>query len=164
MNLPLFPVTTVGSLPRSSTLLRALRDRQRGRISAQEFDAVADSAVLDAIRLQEEAGVDIITDGEQRRDNFYSFAADKLNGVRLMSLAELLDYVEDKAGFEEILGTLDVPAFSMMNPTAVGPISRRVPLAVDEYRFLRKHTDRPVKIPLPGPYLLTRAMWVEGLS
>jgi 5-methyltetrahydropteroyltriglutamate--homocysteine methyltransferase len=157
-------VTTVGSWPRSPEILRALRDRQYGRITAEQFDPIADGAALAALRLQEAAGVDIVTDGEQRRDNFFSFVADKLEGVRLMSLAELLDYVEDKAGFEELLGTLDVPAYSMMNPTAVGRIARRSPLAVEEYRFLRKHTDRPIKIPLPGPYLLTRAMWVEGLS
>ncbi len=164
MQLPLFPVTTVGSWPRSRELLRALRDRQHGRISAEQFDAVADKAVLDALHAQDAAGVDIVTDGEQRRDNFFSFVAEKLEGTRLMSLAELLDYMEDKASFEEILGTLDVPAFSMMNPTAVGRIARRTPLAVDEYRFLRQHTNKPIKIPLPGPYLLTRAMWVEGLS
>src|SRR4051794_18591471 len=162
--LPLFPVTTVGSWPRSRPLLRALRARQQGRITEEEFARVADTAVLDALQAQEAAGVDIVTDGEQRRDNFYSFVAEKLEGVRLMSLAELLDYVEDKAGFEEILGTLDVPAYSMMNPTAVGRLARRAPLAVDEYRFLRRHTTRPIKVPLPGPYLLTRAMWVEGLS
>ena len=162
--LPLFPVTTVGSWPRSRTLLRALRDRQHGRLTAEQFDAVADDAVLAALAAQDAAGVDIVTDGEQRRENFFSFVAEKLEGVRLMSLAELLDYVEDKAGFEEILGTLDVPAYSMMNPTATGQLARRAPLAVDEYRFLRQHTDKPIKIPLPGPYLLTRAMWVEGLS
>jgi 5-methyltetrahydropteroyltriglutamate--homocysteine methyltransferase len=161
---PRFPVTSVGSWPRSRALLRALRSRQQGRISAEAFDAVADEAVLAALAAQDAAGVDIVTDGEQRRDNFYSFVAEKLEGVRLMSLAELLDYVEDKAGFEEILGTLDVPAYSMMNPTAVGRLARRRSLALDEYRFLRQHTAKPVKIPLPGPYLLTRAMWVEGLS
>jgi 5-methyltetrahydropteroyltriglutamate--homocysteine methyltransferase len=145
-------------------LLRALRDRQHGRRTAEQFDAVADEAVLAALQAQEAAGVDIVSDGEQRRDNFFSFVAEKLEGVRLMTLAELLDYVEDKASFEEILGTLDVPAYSMMNPSAVGRLARRAPLVVDEYRFLRQHTTKPIKIPLPGPYLLTRAMWVEGLS
>jgi 5-methyltetrahydropteroyltriglutamate--homocysteine methyltransferase len=57
-----------------------------------------------------------------------------------------------------------VPAFSIKNPTCVGRIQRRKPLALDEYRFLRRHTDRPIKIPLPGPYLLTRAMWVKEVS
>lgn len=116
------------------------------------------------LRIQEEAGVDIVTDGEQRRDNFFSFLYEKVEGVKLMSLAEMLDYVEDKAGFEELLRTMDVPAFSMFNPTAVGRISRKAPLALHEYRFLREHTTRPIKVTLPGPYLLTRAMWLQGIS
>jgi 5-methyltetrahydropteroyltriglutamate--homocysteine methyltransferase len=85
---PLFPVTTVGSWPRSREILRALRDKQHGRISAEQFDAIADQAALNTLRLQEAVGVDIVTDGEQRRDNFFSFVADNLEGVRLMSLAE----------------------------------------------------------------------------
>ena len=160
-SVPLFPVTTVGSWTRPPELLRAQGRKQRGKISAAEFERVADDAVLETLRLQEEAGVDLVTDGEQRRDNFYSFVAEKLSGVRLMSLAELLDLVEDKDGFERILQTLDVPAFSIRNPTCVGKIERRAPLALDEYLFLRQHTDRPIKVPLPGPYLLTRAMWVK---
>jgi 5-methyltetrahydropteroyltriglutamate--homocysteine methyltransferase len=160
-SVPLFPVTTVGSWTRPPELLRAQGRKQRGKISAAEFERVADEAVLETLRLQEEAGVDLVTDGEQRRDNFYSFVAEKLDGVRLMSLAEMLDIVEDKDGFERILQTLDVPAFSIRNPTCVGKIERRAPLALDEYLFLRQHTDRPIKVPLPGPYLLTRAMWVK---
>ena len=160
-SVPLFPVTTVGSWTRSPELLRAQSRKQRGKISAAEFERVADEAVLETLRLQEEAGVDLVTDGEQRRDNFYSFVAEKLDGVRLMSLAEMLDIVEDKDGVERILQTLDVPAFSIRNPTCVGKIERRAPLALDEYLFLRQHTDRPIKVPLPGPYLLTRAMWVK---
>jgi len=151
----------VGSWPRSPEVLRAQRRRHHGDISAEEFDHVADAAVIEALKHQESAGIDIVTDGEQRRDNFYSFVADKLDGVRLMSLAEMLDIVEDKAGFERILQTLDVPAYSIRNPTCVGIVSRREPLALNEYLFLRQHTDRPIKVPLPGPYLLTRAMWVK---
>src|SRR5829696_7842111 len=149
-SVPLFPVTMVGSWTRSPELLRAQSRKQRGKISAAEFERVADKAVLETLRLQEEAGVDLVTDGEQRRDNFYSFVAEKLDGVRLMSLAEMLDLIEDKDGFERILQTLDVPAFSIRNPTCVGRVRRRQPLAEEEYRFLRRHTDRPIKIPLPG--------------
>jgi len=76
----------------------------------------------------------------------------------------MLDVVEDKMAFERILQTLDVPAFSIKNPTCVGKISRRRALAVEDYRFLRQHTDRPIKVTLPGPYLLTRAMWVKEVS
>ena len=92
---PLFPVTVVGSLPRSQPLLNALRRKQAGRLSPAEFDRVASQAVQEAVALQEQAGVDILSDGEQWRDNFYSFIVEHVDGIRLMSLAELLDYVEN---------------------------------------------------------------------
>ena len=82
----------------------------------------------------------------------------------MMTLAEMLDIIEDKAGFEMILQTLDVPAFSISNATCIGPVSRRDSLAVDEVRFLKQHTDKPVKVPLPGPYLLTRGMFVREVT
>ncbi len=162
--LPLFPVTVVGSWPRPTWLLDALRKRQAGKLSFSEFNDVADRAVLEALRYQEEADVDIVSDGEQRRDNFYSFVVEKLEGVKLMSLAEIMDHVEDKASFDKILRSLDAPAFAIHNPTVVGKIKRRMPLALDEYRFLRQHTQKPIKVPLPGPYLLARSMWVKGVS
>ena len=81
-----------------------------------------------------------------------------------MSLAEMLDTGEDKSSFEEMLETLDVPASAIRNPTCVGRLSRREPLAVNELRFVRQLTDKPVKVTLPGPYLLTRAMWVGAFS
>lgn len=163
-SLPLFPVTMVGSWPRSLELLRTQKLRRNGTVTDEEFQRLADQAVLQVLQLQQQAGVDMVTDGEQRRDNFYSFVADKLGGVQLMTLAEMLDLVEDKDGFEEILQTLDVPAYSISNPTCVGRIERRRPLAVDELRFLRKHTRKPVKVPLPGPYLLTRSMFVAEVT
>jgi 5-methyltetrahydropteroyltriglutamate--homocysteine methyltransferase len=157
-------VTTVGSWPRPAELARAFPQKRRGEMTAAEFDRLADRAVLAALRAQEEAGADLVTDGEQRRDNFYSFVAEKLDGVRLMTLAEMLDVVEDKEGFGRLLATLDVPAFAISNPTCIGPLARRAPLAVDDYRFLRNHTDKPIKVTLPGPYLLTRAMWVKEVT
>ncbi len=163
MNTP-FSVTQVGSWPRSEALLAALREKRMGRMTAAEFNTVADDEVRRCVAIQEEAGVDIVVDGELRRDNFYSFITDKVDGTRLMSLAEMLDTVEDKAAFEEMLVTLDAPAFAIRNPTCVGKLKRREPLAADEYRFTRSLTDKPVKVTLPGPYLLTRAMWVTAHS
>ncbi|MDA0947309.1 MAG: hypothetical protein O2799_02255 [Planctomycetota bacterium] len=160
----MFTVTQVGSWPRSRDLLRALRDKQQGRMTRAEFEAVADEEVRRCVSHQVEAGVDVVVDGEQRRDNFYSFVTDKLDGTRLMSLAEMLDTVPDKAAFEEMLTTLDVPASSIRNPTCTGRLARREPLAVDELRFVRELTDLPVKVSLPGPYLLTRSMWVGAFS
>ncbi len=161
---PLFPVTVVGSWPRPPYLLRALRQHQAGQLSAKEFNVQADKAVLECLKYQDDAGVDIVSDGEQRRDNFYSFVVEKLDGVKLMSLAELMNHVEDKASFDQILRSQDAPAFAIHNTTVVGKVKRRQSLALDEYQFLRKHTDKPVKVALPGPYLLTRSMWVKGVS
>ena len=162
--LPLFPVTTVGSWPRPPQVVQGQRDYRRQRIDRQELDRVAGEAIIALLRLQHDLDVDIVTDGELRRDNFYSFVAQKLEGVRLMTLAEMLEVVEDKAGFEQLLQTLDVPAYSISSPICIGPITRREPLTVDDLRFARRHTDRPIKVTLPGPYLLTRAMFVPELS
>jgi 5-methyltetrahydropteroyltriglutamate--homocysteine methyltransferase len=162
--LPLFPVTSVGSWPRPVAVCDARRQLRRGRIGRNEFDRIADAAVIDLLRLQHDIGCHIVTDGELRRDNFYSFVADKVEGVRLMTLADMLDVVEDKAGFERLLQTLDVPAYSISSPICVGRIARREPLALHDLRFVKRHTDRPVKVTLPGPYLLTRAMYVPELT
>ncbi len=159
-----FTTTQVGSWPRSKNMLRALRDRRTGRITREEFDRVADEEVRRTVRIQEEAGLDVLVDGEHRRDNFYSFVTDKMEGTRLMSLAEMLDEMEDKSGFEEMLTTLDVPASAIRNPTCMGRLSRREPLALDDFRFVKSLTDKPVKITLPGPYLLTRSMWVSAYT
>ena len=159
-----FQTTQVGSWPRSKTMLRALRARRLGEMSRADFDAVADLEVRRTVRIQEEAGLDIVVDGEHRRDNFYSFISEKVEGTRLMSLAEMLDEVEDKSGFEELLTTLDVPASAIRNPTCVGRLTRREPLALDDFRFVKSLTDKPVKITLPGPYLLNRSMWVGAYT
>ncbi len=161
---PLFPVTTVGSWPRSTALIRALRAKQSGEMSERDFDAIADQEVIASLRSQEDAGVDIVTDGEQRRDNFYSFAVDKLSGMRLMKVSELLDYAKDRARMEEVLRALDVPAFAIKSPIVLGKLGKRDGLALDELAFMKRHTDRQIKIPLPGPYMLTRSSWFEGLS
>ncbi|MBW7897919.1 5-methyltetrahydropteroyltriglutamate--homocysteine methyltransferase [Candidatus Brocadiaceae bacterium B188] len=164
LNIPLFPVTMVGSLPRSKAVIKALGRRQKGLIGDKEFDSIVCDATLEALRLQEEAGVDIVTDGEQRRDNFYSFVAGHIDGIQLMSLTEMLNYVEDKATFERLLNALDVPAFALKNPVVTGKLKRKHPLVLNDYLFLRQHTNKPIKTTLPGPYLLTRSMWVKSLS
>jgi 5-methyltetrahydropteroyltriglutamate--homocysteine methyltransferase len=160
----LFPVTVVGSWPRPTWLIQALRKRQAGESSFEEFNAVANDAVLASVKQQEDAGVDIVSDGEQRRDNFYSFVVEKLDGIKLMTVAQLLDFVKDRASFEESLRALDVPAFAMKSPVAIGQVRAREYLALDELKFLKEHTGRKTKIPLPGPYMLTRSSWFPGLS
>src|SRR6266849_1799083 len=92
------------------------------------------------------------------------FVVEKLSGMKLMKVSELLDYMKDRAGFEEILRALDVPAFAIKSPIAVDKLGEREGLALDELEYLREHTTRQTKIPIPGPYLLTRSSWFEGLS
>lgn len=164
MTLPLFPVTTVGSWPRPPEVAEAMRAYRHRRITRTERDDVVDAAVIELLHLQERIGCDIVTDGELRRDNFYSFVAEKLSGVQLMTLAEMLEVVEDKAGFEQLLQTLDVPSYSISSPICTARIARREPLAVDDLAFARRYTDLPIKVTLPGPYLLTRAMFVPELT
>jgi 5-methyltetrahydropteroyltriglutamate--homocysteine methyltransferase len=153
-------VTQVGSWPRAEKLLAALTERQEGRLSREAFERLADDEVRACVAQQLDAGVDILVDGEQRRDNFYSFITDKVDGTRLMTLAELVD----RPGFKRTLQKLDVPPSAIKNATCVGTLSRREPLAVGELRFVRQLSDKPVKVPLPGPYLLARSMWVEGFT
>src|SRR5215467_6404401 len=160
----LFPVTTVGSWPRPTWLLQALRKRQSGEISFDQFNTLANDAVVEAVRLQEQAGIDIVTDGEERRDNFYSFVVEKLEGVKLMTLSQLLDFINDRASFEEALRALDVPSFAMKSPVAVDKIRPKARLAVDELNFLKANTSKKIKVPIPGPYMLTRSSWFPGLS
>lgn len=164
MESTLFATSVIGSWPRSVEVQKAMREKRAGRMTEEAFQSIADQAVIECLRLQEAAGIDIVSDGEQRRDNYISFVAEHLHNVKMLTVSELLEYIDDKASFEEILGTLDVPAFSLSNPAAAGKISRKKPLALNDFRFLKKHTDRKIKVTLPGPYLLTRSMWVEGLS
>ena len=157
----MFDVTQVGSWPRSQNLLRALRARRKGEITRAEFDRVADDEVRRCVASQVEAGVDIVVDGEQRRDSFVSFVTEKVEGTKLMSLEETAD---DKNAFAEMLRAADVKPDTIRNPVCVGKLSRRDPLAVDEFKFVRSLTDLPVKIALPGPYLLIRTMWGPKVS
>ena len=159
-----FQTSVVGSWPRPEWLLGELSRKNAGETSYDEFSEKADEAALLAIKYQEDAGIEIITDGEQRRDSFYSFVADKLEGIKLMSMAELMDYITDKSRYEQMLRARDVPAFAIKTPVVVDKVSRRRTLALDELQFLRKHTKKKVKVSLPGPYMLTRASWVEPLS
>jgi methionine synthase II (cobalamin-independent) len=159
-----FQTTQVGSWPRSRNLLKMLRGYQKGAVSRSDFTAVAEDEIRRTVDLQEQAGLDILVDGEHRRESFYAFVTEKIGGTTLMSLAEMLDYVEDKAEFEEMLRTMDMPASAVKNPTCIGKLSRREPLALEDFHFMRTLTSKPVKITLPGPYLLTRSMWVTALT
>jgi 5-methyltetrahydropteroyltriglutamate--homocysteine methyltransferase len=157
-------VMGVGSWPRPRWLLRALHERLAGRMPEAEFEEAADDAVRLAVAAQLRAGVDVVTDGEQRRDNYASFVGARLDNCQLVPIVDLLPYVEDPEAFQRELDALDVPADNVRHPAVFGPLGRSRPLAAHELDLVRTLSDRPVKVALPGPYLLTRTMWMECIS
>jgi 5-methyltetrahydropteroyltriglutamate--homocysteine methyltransferase len=157
-------VMGIGSWPRPRWMLDALHAYLEGRLPEKEFQETADDAVKLALQAQLEAGVDVVTDGEQRRDNYASFVGARLDNCQLVPITDLLAYVNDPAEFERELRALDVPAGKVRHPAVLGPLSRSRSLAVHELEFARTQTSLPVKVALPGPYLLTRTMWMECIS
>jgi len=161
---PALAVMGVGSWPRPRWLRRAIHEHVEGRLAEDEFQATADDAVRLAVAAQRRAGVDVVTDGEQRRDAYASFVAGLLDNCQLIPLTDLLPLVDDPATFEAELRALDLPASEVRHPAVFGPLGRSRPLAGRELRFARSLTELPVKVALPGPYLLTRSMWMECIS
>ena len=158
-------VMGIGSWPRPAWMLRAIHDRLEQRMTAEEFAATADDAVRLSAQAQTRAGVDILTDGEQRRDNYVSFVGGLLDNCQLIPLTDLSAMVDDSEEFEKELKALDVPAAEVRHPVVYGKLGRSLPLAVHELEFMRQlEGDAPVKIALPGPYLLTRTMWLDCLT
>jgi 5-methyltetrahydropteroyltriglutamate--homocysteine methyltransferase len=146
----LFPTTLVGSYPQPEWLIdRAkLAGRFPPRVRARELWRIPDSflaqaqddATLLAIRAQEAAGLDIITDGEIRRESYSNRFATALEGVDLDNPGSALD----RSGHPNPV------------PRIVGPIRRRHPVEVDDVRFLRRHTARAVKMTVPGPFTMSQ--------
>jgi 5-methyltetrahydropteroyltriglutamate--homocysteine methyltransferase len=139
----------VGSLLRPAQLLRARGDAAAARISATQFKAVEDRAVVDAIKLQEDLGLPVITDGEQRRLSFQSQFAEAVEGLGAWDLNAFLwgDWHGDAP---------EVGNFKLERPPglgAIGKLRRRRPLSVEEFVFLRARTSRVPKLTLPSPSL-----------
>ena len=163
---PLRPLSVmgIGSWPRPRWMLQALHEHTEGRLDEAGFQATADDAVRLAVDAQVRAGVDVVTDGEQRRDSYASFVGGLMDNCQLIPLTDLLPLVDDPEAFERELRALDVPAGDVRHPAVFGPLGRSRPLAVHELDFVKSITGKPVKIALPGPYLLTRTMWMECIS
>lgn len=156
-------VMGIGSWPRPRWMLQAVHDRLEGRLDDAEFQATADDAVRLCIGAQSRAGVDVLTDGEQRRDSYASFVGGLLDNCQLIPLSDLTAMVDDSEKFEKELRALDVPAAEVRHPVVYGKLGRSRPLAVHEFEFASSCSDKPVKVALPGPYLLTRTMWLDCL-
>jgi 5-methyltetrahydropteroyltriglutamate--homocysteine methyltransferase len=162
--IPPLAVMGIGSWPRPRWMLAAIHDHIEGRLSDEEFAATAEDATRLAVAAQLRAGVDVVTDGEQRRDNYASFVGSRLDNCQLIPLTDLLPLVDDPEKFQAEMRSLDVPAAQVRHPAVFGPLGRSRPLAVAELESVRAVTDKPVKVALPGPYLLTRIMWMECIS
>jgi 5-methyltetrahydropteroyltriglutamate--homocysteine methyltransferase len=146
----LFPTTLVGSYPQPEWLIdrKRLAGRFPPRVRAMElwripepFLAEAqDDATVMAIKAQEEAGLDIITDGEIRRESYSNRFATALEGIDIDNPGTALD----RSGHPNPV------------PRIVGPIRRKRPVEVEDLRFLRAHTSRPVKMTVPGPFTMSQ--------
>ncbi len=157
-------VMGIGSWPRPRWMVKAIHEHLEGRLTEGEFQATADDAVRLSVDAQLRAGVDVVTDGEQRRDNYSSFVGGILDNCQLIPLTDLLPLVDDPDKLKKEMDQLDVPASEVRHPAVFGPLGRSGPIAVHELAFARTLTDKPVKVALPGPYLLTRTMWMECIS
>jgi len=146
----LFPTTLVGSYPQPEWLIdrKKLAGRFPPRVRAKELWRVPEpylaeaqeDATLLAIRAQEEAGLDIITDGEIRRESYSNRFATALEGVDIDNPGTALD----RSGHPNPV------------PRIVGRIRRRHAVEVGDLRFLRAHTDRNIKITVPGPFTMSQ--------
>ena len=164
MKTNLFKTSLIGSMPRGHEILMARRKLNAGLIDEETYEKLVDEKTKEVVKVQEDLDIDIITSGEIGRDNYVSFISEKLGGVSQMSMAEMLDYVDDKREFENILNTLDVPASSIKNAICTGKVEYTGDIVASELKKLKSFTNRPVKITLPGPYLVTRSMWLPNVS
>ena len=162
--LPPLAVTGIGSWPRPRWMVEAMHAHVEGRLDEAAFHETANDAVRLVAAAQDRARVDVMTDGEQRRDSYASFVAQRLDNCQLIPLTDLLPLVDDPEEFERELRALDIPAADVRHPSVLGRIGRSRPLVGHEFDFLRTLTAKPIKVALPGPYLLTRTMWMECLS
>src|SRR3954467_11536697 len=137
----------VGSLLRPAELLEARRAHAAGELDPPAFKEIEDRAVLDVIRLQEEAGLPVVTDGELRRESFQSELVAAVDGFEGVTLDAWLwgAWHSDELGDK----TVERPP----EMAVVEPLRKRRSLAAEELTFLRAHTDRTAKVTLPSPTL-----------
>jgi 5-methyltetrahydropteroyltriglutamate--homocysteine methyltransferase len=150
VSLPLLPTSLVGSYAQPEWLIdRAklagrfpprVRAKELWRIPPDHLAEAQDDATVVAIRLQEEAGLDILTDGEIRRESYSNHFATALEGVDIDNPGTALD----RSGHPNPV------------PRIVGPITRPRPVEVADLRFLRAHTDRTIKMTVPGPFTMSQ--------
>jgi 5-methyltetrahydropteroyltriglutamate--homocysteine methyltransferase len=150
MALPLLPTMLVGSYPQPEWLIDRqklagrfpprVRARELWRVAPEFLEQAQDDATLIAIRDQERAGLDIITDGEMRRESYSNRFATVLEGVDIDNPGSALD----RSGHPNPV------------PRVVGKVRRKHPVEVRDLQFLRANTGRKIKITVPGPFTMTQ--------
>ena len=148
--LPLFPTTLVGSYPQPEWLIDRkklagrfpprVRAKELWRVPLLELAQAQDDATVLAIRAQEEAGLDIITDGEIRRESYSNRFATALEGVDIDNPGTALD----RSGHPNPV------------PRIVGRIRRKHAVEVEDLVFLKRNTGKPVKMTVPGPFTMSQ--------
>lgn len=151
---PLFPTTVVGSLPRPEWLLDGIAAYDGGRMNEAQLEQYYDEAVVLAVKQQETAGLDEVSDGEQRRFSFLAFVAERIPSFRLIPTTELMT---NEA--EQYVKSMNLHVGVISNPVIVGKIRRTAPLVADEVKFARRYTQKPVMAPLIGPLTLLINSW-----
>ncbi len=135
--LPILPTSVIGSYPRPTWLRRMIRLRKSGKISEEHLKEAFDDAVVSVVRDQEDAGIDIPSDGEQRRDEMVEYFAERIGGFRFYDPIR----VWGNAYFRK--------------PAVYAPLQYKGSITVEEYRFLRSVSTRPVvKMTITGPYTI----------
>jgi len=132
----LFPTTIAGSLPKPAWLAVPNKLWAPWRLEGEELAAAKDDATLLAIKIQEDAGIDIVGDGEQSRQHFVHGFLEAVEGIDFDKRVEL--------GIRN-------DRYKAMCPTAVGPLRLRARVHAREARLARAHTDKKLKFTLPGP-------------
>ncbi|HEX5164160.1 MAG TPA: cobalamin-independent methionine synthase II family protein [Thermomicrobiales bacterium] len=142
----------VGSMLRPSWLLEAREQHRAGEISDAEFKRVEDRAVDECIALQEAAGVDVIADGEMRRNVFASQLVQAAEGFEVVS-GNTVDWFR-------LDGSIDT---SPVTVGLTGKIRMKRNLSAEEFVYLRARTDKPTKMTIPSPTMYAY-YWVPGIS
>src|SRR3954447_26855206 len=147
----------VGSLLRPPELLEARRAHAAGDLDPPAFKAIEDRAVLDVIRLQEQAGCPVVTDGELRRESFQSELVAAVDGFDGVTIDAWLwgAWHSDELGDKTVERPPDM--------AVVDKLHKRRGLASEELTFLRAHTDRIAKVTLPSPTLFGN-LWTPERS
>ncbi len=135
---PPFRADHVGSLLRPAALRQAFRDHAAKRIDGKTFAQIQDQCIRDAVKLQEDAGLKIVTDGEFRRGSYWSRFVERVEGF---VIKPAVFKFRDDHGHE----------IEFTAPYTEGKLKRSQPLAVDEFLFLRGATKVTPKITLPSP-------------